>query len=80
MSSKVPKIVLDGLTTRQWRRLKRAQFRKVIAAIEEYRYGCTFCPGYGPDVREPGKRGAFQRLEEAAVDLKLRLSPAEWGD
>lgn len=38
--------VLQGMTTRQWKSLKRKQLREVKRAFDEYRLGCIFCPGF----------------------------------
>lgn len=56
-------------TQRQFRRRKRAEWRKVLAAIDTYRRGCVYINGY--DV--------FKAFEQHADQITRAISPKEWG-
>lgn len=42
----IPDYVLDGLTSRQWKAHKRQELKYVFQALDNYRLGCAYCPGY----------------------------------
>ena len=46
MKEKIPEGVRVGLTTRQWKSLKRKQLRAIQKVVREYRLGCAYCPEY----------------------------------
>ena len=67
-----PKWLLEreGITTRQWKAMKRKELREVIKAFDYYRLGCAYCPGINGEVITIGK---------SLDKLKQSLSVKEWG-
>jgi hypothetical protein len=59
----------QGMTVRQFKQKKRRDLRAVIAALEEFRFGCMWIPGY-EDAHE-----ILYRIEI----LRKKLSIKEWG-
>ncbi len=67
-----PDFVLRNMkirTQRQFRRHKRAEWRKVLKAIAEYRMGCAYTNGYE----------MFEAFEHHVRQITRAISPKEWG-
>jgi len=60
----------EQITQRQWRIRKRRDLKQLIAAYDEYRMGCAYCPG------KNGEVGAIGKLLD---ELKESHSIKKWG-
>ena len=60
----------EKITQRQWRIRKRRELKQIIAAFDEYRTGCSYCPG------KNGEVGAIGKLLN---ELKESHSIKKWG-
>ena len=60
----------DKITQRQWRQMKRRDLKNLIAAFNEYRMGCAYCPV------KNGEVGIFEKLLN---ELKESHSIKKWG-
>ena len=60
----------EKITQRQWRIRKRRDLKQLIAAFDEYRMGCAYCPGKNMEV------GAIEKLLN---ELKESHSIKKWG-
>jgi hypothetical protein len=68
---KIPSRVLEGQTTREWKSLKRQQFKTVIKALNDYRYGCAYGPSY--------ENGNIEILEDIIDTIEDEHSIKAWG-
>ena len=50
---KLPKRMLKsiGMTSREFKTEKRKRLRAIFGALNKYRIGCAFCPGYERDFK-----------------------------
>jgi hypothetical protein len=61
---------LDVCTARQWRALKRRQFKFVLEALDNYRHGCAFT--------SPRAYAAFKHMAQAADEVSRELKGDAW--
>lgn len=68
---KAPKWLLqeEGLTQRQWKMLKRREIKHVIKALDRYRLGCAYTPGYEE----------VHTIDEALTRIVNAQSVKNWG-
>lgn len=60
----------EQITQRQWRVRKRRDLKNLIAAYNEYRMGCAYCPG---------KNGEVGTIGKLLDELKESHSIKKWG-
>ena len=56
-------------TQRQWRAIKRRDFKALRTALGNYRFGCAFCP-WG--------KAAVGRIDAAINDLAAEINAKVW--
>jgi len=57
------------MTKKEWRRLKRAQWKEVIAQLRRFRSGYAYTPA----------SGTFDDLSELADEITHSISSKQWG-
>lgn len=57
-------------TTREWKAKKRGELEATIAAMDAFRMGCAYVPGYSAKL--------VQQIDDALGELRERLCE-EWG-
>ncbi len=65
---RIPTSVYRG-TFKQWQSKKRHEFREVVKAYEQFKFGCAFTPSYPRYVH---------RLEYAIDQIRTELSCRYW--
>jgi hypothetical protein len=57
------------MSKKEWRRLKRAQWKDVIAQLKRFRFGCAYTPA----------SKTFDDLSELADEITSLISSRRWG-
>lgn len=70
---KLPEHIAEqrGISTmRQWRVIKRREFKAIVNAVDAFRHGCAYTPL---------RNGEMDTLGNTLESMKAALSVKEWG-
>lgn len=67
--SKLKLPVHIGMTSREFKKRKRAELKEVIKAFYKYRIGCAYCPSYE----------TIKKVESFLESMKESHSEKQWG-
>lgn len=66
-------------TKREWRQLKRRQLREIRKAVDAFRLGCAYVPGYRDKELILAYHAGMEGLEAHLAFIENQASSKNWG-